>query len=526
MSLSYYLGIFWRRKWIIIATTLITVIVVAFGTTRLPSTYVATSTLRISTVASGGSDYFQFDLLYSDRLMNTYAQMATSGPTLDSMLEAFNIPVEMLPLIAAEVIKDTELLTITVTDQDPVFARDAANFLAQALVDYNQSLFAVPEEPAPAAVAEPPAPRVFTTPLIAPEEVVAPRTQSANMDLGRSEAFVVAAATTPTEPQGINLMPFIVMSAMVGMIGGMTLVLVLHNLDTRVYSTDEIERIIRQPVLGEIPLVRRLGRKRILLDVDRCAEAFRWLLTNLLAIARENSLKTFTITSAEPEEGKSAITVSLAVSMAQSGLRVVVIDADLRRPTLHKTFEVDNNAGLSGVLRDQAPLDEVLQPAVFPGVTVLTSGSTLYVDPTQALSAERFAEVLEQLAEDFDLVLVDTPASLAVADTAMLAPLTDGVLVVVRHGHVQQSHLQSLRRQFDKVNAQVIGVVVNRSDKRPRYHKYYSSGGQSILKLMPGGPREPMGRDDTHPARPATNPGRTTTRSHVVQRPRKFSRSS
>jgi uncharacterized protein involved in exopolysaccharide biosynthesis len=117
MNLSYYIGVFWRRKWVIIATTLVTVGVVIFGLSRVPSAYLATATLRISTVASGSSDYLQFDLLYSDRLMRTYAQVATSRPLMESLVEQFDLSPDRLPKIETAIIEGTELLQLSVSSE-------------------------------------------------------------------------------------------------------------------------------------------------------------------------------------------------------------------------------------------------------------------------------------------------------------------------------------------------------------------------------------------------------------------------
>jgi polysaccharide biosynthesis transport protein len=462
MNLSYYIGVFWRRKWVIIATTLVTVGVVIFGLSRVPSAYLATATLRISTVASGSSDYLQFDLLYSDRLMRTYAQVATSRPLMESLVEQFDLSPDRLPKIETAIIEGTELLQLSVSSENPVIARDAANFLAEALVAYTQPL---------AGSAEP-----LTDPAAPLSPIV---------ERGRAVPSIIEPAEIPDEAVGLNARLFTIMGAIVGLMGGLGLALVIQNLDTRVYSLEEIEGIIGRPVLGEVPHIRWLrNKKRILLDIDRYAEAFRWLLANLSATGKEQSLKTMVITSAEPEEGKSTIVANLAVCSGQSDKRVIVVDADLRRPTLHTVFNVDNNAGLSGVLNEDIPLEDVLQPTTFPGVTVLTSG-TLSANPSQVLHPERVAALIGRLADLCDLVLVDTPAALAVADAARLAPLTDGVLLVVRHARIQRKTLQDLHKQLDRVDARVIGVVVNQMKESTHYHGYYASANKNITRHVP-----------------------------------------
>ena len=470
MNLSYYIRVFWHRRWIIIATTLVTFSVVAYGTTRLSSTYVATSTVRILTGVSGGSDYFQFDVNYSDRIMNTYAQLVTSRPVLTALLNELDLPSHQLPDVQAELIDNTELLRITVVSPDPVIARDAANFLAQTLIAYDNPLAGDEQTP------------IDLVPPLPPGASWPP----AASDMGRIVATMFESAALPTESTGLSRTPFMALGGIIGLLGGIGLALVFHNLDTRLYSPEKIEQIIRQPVLGEIPSARMWRKRWILLDKDRHAEAFRWLLTNLMALINRQAVKTLCIISAEPQEGKSSVTANLAIAMGQAGLRVVVIDADHRRPAQHTIFKASNDAGLSDVIQDFAPLPDVLQPTSFPGVTVLSSG-TAQTTPSQLTYGRRFTEVLGLLEEDYDLILVDTPASLAVADAAALAPRTDGSLLIVRHGHLQQKRLQSLQRQFEQVHARLLGVVINRAKPHSHYHKYYTlRGSKSALQLVPG----------------------------------------
>lgn len=200
------------------------------------------------------------------------------------------------------------------------------------------------------------------------------------------------------------------------------------------------------------------------------AEAYRSLAANLQFAHADRQLQTIGVTSAAAGEGKSTTVANLAIALAQGGRRVIVVDADLRRPGQHTLFGVDRQDGLANVLlgeHTQLPLHETAAP----GVRLLTSG-TVAGDPVDVLGSRRFDQVLALARAQADFVLVDTPPAGALADTALLAPRLEGVLLVVSAGRTKRDMARRARQQLERVNANLLGVVltdVRGEDKMYRY---------------------------------------------------------
>ncbi len=204
------------------------------------------------------------------------------------------------------------------------------------------------------------------------------------------------------------------------------------------------------------------------------AEAYRTLRTNLQFSSLDRSVRLVLVTSAGPGEGKSTTLANLAVASAEAGLRVIAADTDLRRPRLHELFGLPQAPGFSNtVLQDPAaPLP--LQDSVVPGLRVLTSGS-LPPNPSELLSSQRGARVIAALAEQADLVLLDSPPVGPVADAAVLATRCDGVLLVLSAGKTSRDAAKRARAQLDRVGARILGVVLNNVRLDPSLARYYGT---------------------------------------------------
>jgi len=265
------------------------------------------------------------------------------------------------------------------------------------------------------------------------------------------------------------------LGALVGLAGGTGLAFLFENLDTTLYTVEQVRAIAGLPVLGRIPVVkihklRGQGSIAIYTNGDSPqAEAYRLLRTNILSLNCDTPLKRLLITSAEREEGKTTLVANLAQAMAQAGRKVVAIDADLRIPALHKVFELPNEVGLSSVLEQQATLEEALQDAGIPGLQVLTSGP-LPSNPTELLGTPEMGLLVHQLVQESDMVLLDTPSLLAVADAVVLAPVVDGVTVVVGLGQTRREAFEAALKQLADVKARPVGVIVNRAEQSAQYY--------------------------------------------------------
>lgn len=203
------------------------------------------------------------------------------------------------------------------------------------------------------------------------------------------------------------------------------------------------------------------------------AEAYRALRTNIQFASLDKPLRTLLATSTAPDEGKSTTIANLAVTMAQSEQRVIVVDCDLRRPTLHTIFGLTNEQGLTSMMLNEAH-SSFLQATAVPGLQVLTSGP-LPPRPADILGSRRMAAIIAQLREQADMVLFDTPPINAVTDAAVLAAMVEGVLLVFRAGATKRDRARQASKLLDKVNANVVGVVLTDVKADREQYAYYGS---------------------------------------------------
>ena len=190
------------------------------------------------------------------------------------------------------------------------------------------------------------------------------------------------------------------------------------------------------------------------------SEAYRTLRTNLDFAGLDRALKTLVVTSAGVSEGKSTTLANLAIVSAQAGRRVILVDADLRRPTLHTVFGLANDTGLTTMMMDDAALAAPpLRKTEVEGLSILTSGP-LPPNPAEVMGSRRMEEIIAALAERADQVLFDTPPVVAVTDAAVLATKVDGVVLVVSAGHTRRDHARTAIQRLQQINARIVGAVL------------------------------------------------------------------
>ncbi|MGO4108783.1 CpsD/CapB family tyrosine-protein kinase [Paenibacillus sp. YAF4_2] len=203
------------------------------------------------------------------------------------------------------------------------------------------------------------------------------------------------------------------------------------------------------------------------------SEAYRTLRTNLQYAETDRPLQLLMVTSAGPKEGKSTTIMNLAVTYAQMEKRTILVDADLRKPTAHFTFGLSNRTGLSHVLSGQADLREVVKESRIPGLDVMTSGP-IPPNPSELLGSSRMDALLDQLREQYDIVLIDTPPVLAVADAQVVSSKSDGVLLVVNARTGKRQHAIKARNALQFVQARIVGIALNQTAHRDAgpYYEY------------------------------------------------------
>ena len=245
--------------------------------------------------------------------------------------------------------------------------------------------------------------------------------------------------------------------------------------DDAIKSPADLERRCKITPLAIIPRFENNATRLVILDSHRshAAEAFRTLRSSLKFAGLGKPLKTILITSPEPSEGKSTVSANLAVAFAQAGQKTLIIDADLRRPRVHENFNLDREVGLTTLLVGEASMEEVIKQTGIDNLYAITCGP-IPPNPAELLESERMREVLEELKQKFDIIIVDSPLVMGMADSVILSSICDGTLIVTRYNVTSRSALNQARRMLENVKANILGAVLNEMDvRRARYGGYY-----------------------------------------------------
>lgn len=281
--------------------------------------------------------------------------------------------------------------------------------------------------------------------------------------------------------------------AVIGLTGGLGLIWLVDRLDPTLRSPDDLKSRLHAPILGQIPVIavpRRAGsdplyRGRVVRELpdSPVADAFRGLRTHLQLYADSDRGQVIQIVSPCESEGKTTVTANLAFSFAQLGKRVAVVDADLRRGTLHRIFDVSPAKGLKAVLLDETPVDEALERSPLADVDVLSTGPKT-ANPVELLARRDFAKILKFLRQQYDVVLIDTAPLLATTDGWMLASNADGVLLSLVLGESLVADAVRACEQLDFLGARVLGVVINQVPESGR-NGYYLTNGYHVSRSRP-----------------------------------------
>ncbi len=309
---------------------------------------------------------------------------------------------------------------------------------------------------------------------------------------------IVDSARPPLSPIEPNIPRNLMFAVLLGLASGIGLAFLLEGLDNTVRTTEQAQVISALPSLGMIPLGSKSAReganpKRLVIASSKeavelvtqvrpqsqMAESYRALRTSLLLSNLGAPPKVIMVTSALPQEGKTTTSINTAVVLAQKGVRVLLIDADLRRPSIHKTLGMGPHSGLSNVLTGSTKLENAItRTAVLPNLFVLPAG-TPPPNPAELLASPNMRDVLNQLREEYDHIVIDTPPSLSVTDAVVLSPRADAVVLVIRSGQTTKQALRRSRDILTQVNAKVVGVLLNAVDlSSPDYYYYYEYQGK------------------------------------------------
>jgi capsular exopolysaccharide synthesis family protein len=278
------------------------------------------------------------------------------------------------------------------------------------------------------------------------------------------------AATSPVRP---NKTLNIAMGIIFGLVVGLGLAFFIEYLDTSVKTIDDVERTLQAPVLGVIP--QNVGYLLEEGAESPHAEAYRVLRTNLLFSRKDDKLTTVAVVSAGAGEGKSTTVINLATVFAQSGQRVLMVDSDLRRPTLHKLLHIANTLGLTNYLLKQNTLEEVIQNTGLGTLDFLPSGK-LPSSSLGILSSAQMKDLIHELKQRYDFVFFDSPPIMGVIDASILASEVDITLQVIQYRRYPQPMNIRAKQLIEKVGGNLIGIVLNNINMSQDENYYYYSG--------------------------------------------------
>ena len=303
-----------------------------------------------------------------------------------------------------------------------------------------------------------------------------PRTKRRIANLPNGFRTLLRTATVPTAPTTPNPKRNLELGTLVGLALGFGLALLREVLDTKVRSEADVQKVTGASVIARIGYDDDAPQHPLIMQNSphsHRSEAFRRLRTNLQFLDIADRPKTIVVTSSLPGEGKTTTAINLAITLADAGSRVALVDADLHRPSIADYMGLEGEVGLTTVLIGQADLQDAIQPWGNGNLHVLPSGQVL-PNPSELLGSRSMANLLEQLASQYDIVLIDTPPLLPVTDAAILAKMTGGALVVAGADALHRQQLTDGLGSLEDVGARVLGVVLNRlKDKQSDAYSYY-----------------------------------------------------
>lgn len=475
-----------------------------------PRVYEAQTTLVVGQSLSAVSpDYTQ--LLASQRLSTTYASVATSRPLLDRVIDQLGLQEQSIDLskrVNAEAALDSTLLTITAQAEHPTQAAALANAIAQELIARSPAVqggqvnvdgfvdAALEATQAQITATQEQITRLIAQSRLTPEEERELQTLQTQLislhstltgllpfssNNASNEISVLQPAVIPDVPTSPRPLLNAMLAAVVALFMAAGLAFIAQQLDDTVKDSHDLQAVGALPALGEIPKLKvgsdLLATSRLvplLYPRSRAAEAYRTLRTNIEFCAADASIRTLLIVSAVPAEGRTITSANLALVFAQAGRRVLLVDADLRRPGLHTLFDLPNTQGLTTIIRgDGVSVDEMAHETDQGNLRILTTGP-LPPDPAGLLGSRKMQGVVDQLRTAYDLVIFDSPTLHAVSDAAILSSFLDATLIVIHAGHTRLGAVRGAREALAMAGARVIGAVMNRASQQ-RIPAYASS---------------------------------------------------
>jgi non-specific protein-tyrosine kinase len=513
MELAEIMRIVWKRMGLIVLGTLLIAGVVLVVSINMKPVYQARVTLMVdqSTDAPYG-DYTSL-LTGGNLLALTYSELLKARPLLEIVVANLNLDLSPDDLrehkLGTSLIPETQLLELMVEDTDAQRAADIANEIAftfislhntehqvqhvsaleqdvvtqmkslKDLIEHNQSVLERSRA---------------TSGMLTEDETTLLQTTLSNQQLAYTgllgsylsirltqaqllDITMVESAVAPTKPVRPNVFLYTFLGAAVGLVFSLGVAFLLEYVHRSFETSEDVRQILSLPTLGMIPRLqheeRDVGLVAASLPRAPITEAYRTMRTNIRFASVDEPLRTLLITSAEPSVGKTTVVANLGVVCAQAGLQVVLVDTDLRRPTLHKLFNLKNHRGLTDLLIDN--IKNVEGYTVDTGIDNLrlVSSGPIPPNPSELLGSKRMEAVLTQVRKNADLVVLDTSPTLVVTDTAVLAPKVDGVILLIEAQRTSHEAARRVCEAHQHVGSTILGTVLTKVKTGRRDSSYY-----------------------------------------------------
>ena len=504
-----------RWWWLLLAATLLAAISSFLVTLGQPPIYQSRTTLLIGATSSDPNPTSN-EFVLSSQLAAYYAEIAKREPIRNATMEVLGL--QRLPEYLTSAVPNSQFVEIVVNDTVPARAQAVANELANQLtllaptseqnVDQDRQEFVTQQlntlevqiEETQTAIEDLQGElgNLVSASQIAETQaqigalqikLTTMQTIYANLlsstDTGASNSLtIIESAVLPSRPIGPNKALSVILAATVGLVLASGAAYLLDYLDDTLKTPADVSRVLGYPIIGHLVEIEGMDEKKEGVGVyvtenprSPATEAFRAFRTNLEFTAVDAPLKTILITSPSASEGKTSVSINLASIIAQADHKVVLLEADLRKPKIHEYLGLPERYGLGDVFRGRINLEDVALKPNIDNVTVITGGS-IPPNPTELVGSKMMCSILSKLSERADFIIIDGPP-FVVADALILASQVDGVIVIIRPGYTREGEARAMVEQLKRSGARVLGVALNRIPQKSfesfSGYRYYSS---------------------------------------------------
>jgi len=530
MELRQYLHLIWKWIWLVAISVVIAASASYYASRSATPLYRTHATLMVGRAIEDPNPT-SYELYTGQQLANTYIELVKREPVINGAIEQLGLDMDWRSLagrVSARLIPDTQLIEVSVIDSDPLRAKVLADTVAEQLIlqtpantsdigaeiaDFSQTQLNELKTKIENSQDEILLQKIELDAANSARQIDSLQnkinlleakisdwqktysTLLATIRGGDINALrVVETATIPTTPFSPNVLMNVVTASAIGFVLALGGAFLIEYLDDSVKSPEDVERITSLSTIGGIAHIEGEDYSEKLVTANApmlpISEAFRVLRTNLQFSFVDEPANSISVTSPGPTEGKSITLANLAVVMAQSGRKVIIVDTDLRRPVQHRIFNLPNRHGLSDVVVDtKVSVSEQVQETSIENLYLLSSGA-LPPNPAELLGSSRMKAIIGDLESDFDLVIFDSPPVLVVADSVILGSYVDGVIIISDVGRTRSAELKRSVEELQRGRANVVGVVLNRVSSRASgyyynhnyYYHYYGEEGEQKRK--------------------------------------------